>query len=59
MQNLKKRILTTLLSGIFGSVDTVEQKFTINFSKAKTKFCLGLHCSGDNNYLFVNENETY
>ena len=62
VDNLKNSFLVLRegpTDNIFGSADTVEQKFTINFSKAKTKFCLGLHCSGDNNYLFVNENETY
>ena len=33
------------------------RKFTINFSKAKTKFCLSLHYNGDNSYLFVNGKE--
>ena len=28
-------------------------------SKAKTKFCLSLHYSRDNSYLFVNEKENY
>ena len=40
--------------GINGSFDTPEKKFTINFGKAKTKFFLSLHHSGDNTYLFVN-----
>ena len=40
---------------INGSVGTVEKKFNINFSKAKTKFCLSLHYDGDNSYLFINE----
>ena len=31
-----------------------EKKFSINFTKAKTKFCLSLHYNGDNSYLFVN-----
>ena len=35
----------------FGSA---EKKFSINFSKANTKFCLSLHCNADNKYLFVN-----
>ena len=30
-----------------------KKMFSINFSKAKTKFCLSLHCNGDKSYLFV------
>ena len=36
-----------------------EKKISINFSKAKTKFCLSLHYNGDNNYLFVNGKENF
>ena len=39
---------------INGSFCFPEQKFSINFSKAKAKFCLSLHYNGDNTYLFVN-----
>ena len=35
------------------------KKFDINFSKAKTKFCLSLHYNDDNSYLFVNGKEIY
>ena len=62
VDNLKNSFLVLRegsTDNIFGNVDTAEQKFTINFSKAKTKFCLGLHCTGDSSYLFVNEKETY
>ena len=31
-----------------------QKKCSINFSKAKSKFCLSLPCNGDNSYLFVN-----
>ena len=34
-----------------------KKKFNINFTKAKTKFCLILHYNGDNSYLFVNGKE--
>ena len=39
----------------------VHQKktFKINFSKAKTKFCLSLPYNSDNSYLFVNGKEIY
>ena len=30
-----------------------KKKFSINFSKANTKFCLSLYCNADQNYLFV------
>ena len=36
-----------------------EQKFSINFSKTKTKICLNLHHNNGNRYLFVNEKEIY
>ena len=36
---------------------TQKKKFSINFSKAKTRFCLRLHCNSDNSYLFVNGKE--
>ena len=34
-----------------------EKKFSINFAKANTKFCLSLHYNEDNSYLFVNGRE--
>ena len=40
----------------FGSA---EKEFSINFNKAKIKFCLSLYYNADNSYLFVNGNETY
>ena len=36
-----------------------EKKFSINFSKSKTKFCLSLHYYHDNNHLFVNGKQIY
>ena len=33
--------------------------YSINFTKANTKFCLSLHYNGDNNYLFVNGTEIH
>ena len=35
--------------GINGSFDSQEKKFSINFIKASTKFCLSLRYSTDNN----------
>ena len=34
-----------------------EKMYSINFIKVNTKFCLSLHCNGDNSYLFVNDTE--
>ena len=45
--------------GTNGSFDSPEKMFSINFSKANTKFCLSLHYNADNSYLFVNGKETY
>ena len=36
-----------------------KKKFSINFSKVKTKFCLSLHCNADNSCLFVNGKEVF
>ena len=33
---------------------TAEKIYSINFTKANTRFCLSLHYNGANNYLFVN-----
>ena len=44
---------------INGSVGIAEKRFSINFSKAKTKFCLTLHYNGDDSYLFVNRKKIY
>ena len=41
--------------GINGSFGAPEKKFSIIFSKAKTKYCLSLHDNGGNSYLFVNK----
>ena len=45
--------------GINGSFGAPEKKFSINFSKANTKFCLSLYYNANNNYLFVNEKEIF
>ena len=41
--------------GINGSFGSPEKKFSMNFSKASTKFCLSLLDIADSSYLFVNE----
>ena len=40
--------------GINGSFVSPENKFSIKFSKARTKFCLSLCYNHDNSYLFGN-----
>ena len=35
----------------------VQERKGLVFSKAKTKFCLSLHCNSDNGYLVVNKKE--
>ena len=47
------------ISDINGSFGSTEKKFSINFSKANTKFPLSLHYNGVDNYLFVNGKEIY
>ena len=41
------------------ALDHQKKKFSINFTKANTKFCLSLHYNGDNSYLFVNGKEIF
>ena len=36
-----------------------KKKCSINFSKANTKFCLSLHYTAGNSYLFVNGKEIF
>ena len=38
--------------GINRSFGAPEKKFSINFNKESTKFCLSLHYNGDNIYFF-------
>ena len=45
--------------GIYGGFESPEKKFSINFSKANTKFYLDLHYNSDNSYLFVNGKEIF
>ena len=44
---------------INGSFSAAEEKLSINFSEAKTKFSLSLHCNRDNNYLYVNKTQIH
>ena len=43
--------------GINDSIGVTEKKN--NFSKAKTKICLSLHCKGANSYLWVFKADVY
>ena len=43
--------------GINESFGSPEKRFTINFSKANTKFCVSLHYNADNSHLFDNGKE--
>ena len=45
--------------GVNGNFGALEKKFDINFSKAKTTFCLSLHCNANNSYVFVNGKAIY
>ena len=36
-----------------------QKKHSINFSKVNTKFCLSLHCNGDECCLYVKKTEIY
>ena len=42
-----------------GSFGAPGKKFSIIFRKAKTKFCLSLHYSGDISYLLVSGKEIF
>ena len=44
--------------GINGSFGAPEKKFSFNFTKAITKFCLSLHCNVDNSYLLLMEKKS-
>ena len=45
--------------GINDRSGEAEKKISINFSKAKTEFCLSLHYIGYGSYLYVNKTEIY
>ena len=45
--------------GISGSFGSAEEKFSISFSKANTKFCLSLNYDADNSYFFFNGKEIF
>ena len=43
-------------NNIIGSISAVENTFSIDFSKAKTKFCLNLHHNSSSFLTFKEEN---
>ena len=47
---------TFQINGKFGSPEKI---FSINFSKASTKFCLRLHYNADNSYFYANGKEIF
>ena len=49
----------SLTFGINGSFASPEKKFSINFNKASTAFCLSLHYNADNSHLFVDGKEIF
>ena len=57
----KKDILVLGISPTQGLEHTLtaEKMYSINFTVTNKKFCLSLHYSGENSYLFVNGTEIY
>ena len=45
--------------GVNVSFGSPKKKFSINFSKANTKFCLNLYHNADNSYFFINGKEIF
>ena len=45
--------------GINGSLGLPDKKFSINYTKPKTKFRLSLYYNTDNSYLFVNRKKIF
>ena len=57
IDNKRKDILILGFSPAYGLGEhslTPEKKYSINFTKANTRFCLSLHYNRANSYLFVN-----
>ena len=42
-----------VMQGLENRTVYAEKLYSINFTKANTKFCLSLHCNGENNFLMV------
>ena len=52
-------LIKEILFGINGGFGAAGKKFSINFSKEKTKFCLSCYYNNDNSYLLLNGKEIY
>ena len=48
-----------LTQGLDNTTLTSEKKYSINFTKNNTKFCLSLHYNRADSYLFVNGTEIH
>ena len=61
IKNKKKEILVVEIGRTqrLEHAVTTKKIYSINFTVAKKKFCLSLHCNGTNSYLFVNGTEIY
>ena len=60
--NKKKYILILGKGPVHGLDDatlTAKKEYSINFTVQKKRFCLSLHYSGVNSYIFVNHVEIY
>ena len=40
-------------------MSNIQAEYFINFSRSERKFCLSLHCNGNNRFLFVNATKIY
>ena len=52
-------LVEVIICGINGRFGLPEKRFSINFTKASTKFWLSLHYNADSKYLFVNGKEIF
>ena len=60
--NNRKKAILVLWIGPTQALEhtlTAGKMYSINFTVAKTTFCLSLHYNGANSYLFVNGTEIY
>ena len=62
VDNKKKKNILILGKGPTQGLEhtlTAEKMYSLNFTKANTKFCLSLHYNGGNSFLFVNVTDIY
>ena len=48
-----------LTEGLDDTTLTAQSQYSINFSRSNRTFCLSLHYSGSNSFLFVNATKIY